>query len=163
MTRVLNSQRCTTCRTCCSSRPWRFLWHVQTSGFEVRQSLSRHGNSWNIWRACLCCAASGETLERKHTHTKPNGHQASLRGKKKKKSTSEFMFTYLQIRQLRKSFFTSRMGTFIRPIPCVDSETRKMNQQVRREAGSLQMFAIYLVLNEFKWLLKLQGRLHSNE
>lgn len=73
------------------------------------------------------------------------------------------MFTYLQIRQLSKSFFTSRMSTFIRPIPRVDSEMRKMNQQVRREAGSLYMFAIYLVLNEFKWLLKLQGLLHSNE
>lgn len=58
---ISNSLRCTPCRTCCSSKLWRFWWRVRTGGSAATQSLNRHGNSWNIWRACLCCAASGET------------------------------------------------------------------------------------------------------
>lgn len=72
-----SSPRCTPCRRSCSSRPWHSWWRVRKGGSAGRQSPSRHGNSWNIWRVCLCCAASGETWaeERK---TKSQSHSCVI-------------------------------------------------------------------------------------
>lgn len=35
---------------------------------------------------------------------------------------------YLQVRQLSERFLTPRVGTFVRPVACVDSETGSMTQ-----------------------------------
>lgn len=55
--------RCMPGRTYYSSRPSRFWWRALTSGSAMMLSLSRHGSSWDIYTAYLCCAASGATVE----------------------------------------------------------------------------------------------------
>lgn len=45
-------------------------------------------------------------------------------------SASGVINVYLQIRQLSESLFTFWVGTFVRPIACVDSEKGKNNSTV---------------------------------
>lgn len=103
---ISNSLRCMPCRTCCSSRPWRFWWRVQTGGSAARRSLSRHGNSWNIWRVCLCCAASGETWARAEKTPSwitvlqhlQKSHMQSKRWEVMKQLEGKKVHVYLQVR-----------------------------------------------------------------
>lgn len=65
-----------------------------TSGSEGRPSRSRHGSSWGICRACLCCAVSGGTAEadereRVNDHSNPVTHTSSQQGTKMREQLSE--------------------------------------------------------------------------
>lgn len=62
------SLRCMPGHTCYSCTPWRSWWRVPTGGSAVTLNPSRHGNSWDICRVCLCCVASGETAKETRRH-----------------------------------------------------------------------------------------------
>lgn len=107
------SLRCMPGHTCYSCTPWRSWWRAPTDGSAVTPSPSRHGNSWDICRVCLCCVASGETVEETRRRVAEPCRPSPPRPLDR--------VTYLEVRQLGKRLFTARVGAFIRPVARVDS------------------------------------------